>query len=241
MKFVHYPSLDSTNLEAGRRAEAGNLEPVWISADIQTAGKGRRGRDWVSSKGNLFCTGFYPYEGELADAAKLSFVAALAMAETLAHYIDPALITIKWPNDVLINGKKIAGILLESGNQNGQAWIAIGMGINLISSPEMVDYKATHLLQHIADKASFTGTQPMITLLADRFEHWRKLYMNSGFSPIREAWLAKAQGIGEPAVARLPNQTIEGTALGLADDGALELKTKSGQVVKIHAGDVFFS
>ncbi len=240
MKFVHHPSLDSTNLEAGRRAEAGDLDPVWISAEIQTAGKGRRGRDWISNKGNLFCTGLYPYEGELADAAKLSFAAALALADTLDAYIDPDIISIKWPNDVLVSGRKIAGILLESGCHKGKNWIATGMGVNLVSSPEIAGTKTTHLSAHLKSGKS-VNPQTMLTLLAKRFDHWRLLYMKSGFTPLRESWLLRTQGIGGAVIARLPNQTIEGIALGLADDGALELKTKSGQVVKIHAGDVFFS
>jgi len=247
MQFAHFTHLDSTNAEAQRRAQAGMLGPIWISTDIQTKGRGRRGKDWVSQTGNLFCTGLYTFDGALADAAKLSFAAALALAETLGNYIDPALISIKWPNDVLIGGEKAAGILLESGTYEGKIWIAVGMGVNLISSPQADDYNTTHLLAHIAkDKLQgpnsvFSGTQPMITLLAERFEHWRDLYVNAGFMPLRKAWLARAQGLGRPVTARLPNKTIMGLALGMDEDGALKLKKDSGEIVKIHAGDVFFS
>ena len=223
------------------------LGPIWISTDVQTMGRGRRGRDWVSQTGNLFCTGLYTFDGALADAAKLSFAAALALAETLDHYIDPALVSIKWPNDVMVGGEKVAGILLESGTYEGKIWLAIGMGVNLLSSPKADDYSTTHLLAHISaeklegPEAVFSGTQPMIELLAARFEHWRELYLEYGFSPLRTAWLTRARGIGGPVTARLPNDIIEGIALGMDESGALEIKTETGKIVKIHAGDVFFS
>jgi len=223
------------------------LGPIWISTDVQTLGRGRRGRDWVSQTGNLFCTGLYEFDGKLADAAKLSFAAALALTETLDDYIDPSLITIKWPNDVLIGGDKAAGILLESGIYEGRLWVAIGMGVNLLSSPQADNYSTTHLLAHIAkeklvgENSVFTGTQPMIGKLAERFEHWKNLYLKTGFTPVRDAWLARAQGIGGPVTAKLSNDIIEGIAQGMDEDGALELKTETGETVKIHAGDVFFS
>ena len=173
------------------------LGPIWISTDVQTMGRGRRGRDWVSQTGNLFCTGLYTFDGALADAAKLSFAAALALAETLDHYIDPALVSIKWPNDVMVGGEKVAGILLESGTYEGKIWLAIGMGVNLLSSPKADDYSTTHLLAHIsAEKLEgpevvFSGTQPMIELLAARFEHWRELYLEYGF-------FAAPHGLADP-------------------------------------------
>ena len=135
MQFVHFKTIDSTQSEAKRRANTGNLGALWISTESQSKGRGRRGREWVSETGNLYCTGLYPHGGDLASAARLSFAAALAVAQTLEQYIDPQLVSIKWPNDVLVDGKKVAGILLESGTYNDAIWVAVGIGINLVSHP----------------------------------------------------------------------------------------------------------
>jgi BirA family biotin operon repressor/biotin-[acetyl-CoA-carboxylase] ligase len=246
LRFQHFADIDSTNAEAMRQAEAGASLPIWISADLQTGGKGRRGREWVSKKGNLYCTGMYSHSGDLASAAKLSFVAALAVADTLAHYIDTDLIQIKWPNDVLVDGKKISGILLESGTSKSGVIVAIGIGINLVNHPKDTETAATHMLEHVPfeklnnPEPVFTGPEPVMALLAARFEHWRDIYLNEGFASIRSAWTARAVGINQTVSARLSNRTITGTAMGLDNDGALILETPTGAIEKIHAGDVFF-
>lgn len=200
----------------------------------------------MSKSGNLFCTGLYPHDGDPGSAAKLSFVAALAVADTLAQYIDPSLIQIKWPNDVLVSGMKISGILLECGTENGQTWVAIGTGINLEDHPEHTDTPATHLLAHIdagkldGPEPLFAGKQPVLATYAARFDHWRNIYLKEGFGPIKRAWTERAKGMGDPVRARLENRSIDGIAVELDDDGALLIQTKIGGVEKIHAGDVFF-
>lgn len=247
MQFVHFKTIDSTQNEAKRRASAGDFDAVWISTESQSEGRGRRGREWVSDTGNLYCTGLYSHSDDLASAARLSFVAALAVAQTLEQYIDSQLVSIKWPNDVLVDGKKIAGILLESGTYNDTIWIAVGVGINLVSHPKLESYAATHLLAHITPKELetadpvFTGLQPVLAILAQKFEYWHDLYLAKGFEPLRQAWLAMAIGIGGPVTARLENDTITGIALGMDEDGALEVQLPSGKIAKIYAGDVFFS
>ena len=247
MRFVHFKSIDSTLSEARRRAQAGDSADQWISADSQTEGRGRRGRDWVSDGGNLFCTGLFDHRGDLASAARLSFAAALGVAQTLEQYIDPKLITIKWPNDVLVDGKKIAGILLESGTRGDEIWIAVGIGINLVSHPKLEAYSATHLLAHIepsqleTSEPIFTGTQPVLTILAQKFEYWHRIYSAQGFEPLRTEWLKRAVGINGPVTAKLEAKTVTGIAIGLNMDGALEIQTSTDEIVKIHAGDVFFS
>ncbi|PHR61391.1 MAG: biotin--[acetyl-CoA-carboxylase] ligase [Robiginitomaculum sp.] len=255
MRFVHFKSIDSTNAQAKRYANPkigeGDFGPIWISADNQTHGIGRRGREWVSNDGNLFCTGLYPQTGSPASAARLSFAAALAVAQTLDTYIDPSLVQIKWPNDVLVNGKKISGILLESGAHNGKMWTSIGIGMNLTSCPDIEGYDTTYLLDHIAPEKIngaeplYTGAQAVLAILAQKFDYWFTQYNAHGFSALREAWLQRARGIGGDVTVRLPNSTIIGTALGMDEDGALEVRVKSGddvgKTVKIHAGDVFFS
>lgn len=257
MRFLHFDTLGSTNAFAKSLAEPkdgarSDFGPLWISTKRQTAGKGRRGREWISKAGNLFCTGLYPHTGDPASAARLSFAAALAVAETLDQYIPSELIAIKWPNDVLVTGKKISGILLESGTHESKNWISIGIGINLTNCPDIENYGTTHMRAHIVpeDLATedwqgaepiFTGARPVLAVLVNRFDHWRDIYLAQGFEPLRTAWIARAQGMGKAVTVRLPNKTIQGTALGMDTDGALEVLTVSGENVKIHAGDVFFS
>jgi len=246
LRFIHILEIDSTNAEARRRAEAGDMGPLWISSDIQTLGKGRRGREWVSKTGNLYCTGLYPFNGDMASAAKLSFVAALAVADTLTQYIETSLVQIKWPNDVLVDNRKICGILLESGTENGDIWVAVGTGINLLHHPDNTETSATHLLAHMPPgdlddpEPPFAGTQPVLATYAARFDHWLSIYTKDGFDPIRQAWLERAKGIGKPVSARLSDRTINGIAIELDEDGALVVQTKEDGVEKIHAGDVFF-
>jgi BirA family biotin operon repressor/biotin-[acetyl-CoA-carboxylase] ligase len=209
-------------------------------------GKGRRGREWVSKTGNLYCTGLYPHDGDLASAARLSFVAALAVADTLDQYIDSSTIQIKWPNDVLVQGKKISGILLESGTENDQIWVAIGTGINLVNHPDNSEAPATHMLAHVPQdlmegpEPLYAAKEPVLAIYAARFDHWRQIYLKDGFDPIKQAWTARAKGMGELVTARLSERTIDGVAIELDEDGALVIQTKDSGTEKIHAGDVFF-
>jgi len=240
MKILEFDEIDSTNLEAKRMAEGGDFGPLWVTAKRQTGGKGRRGREWVSETGNLFCTGLFPHVGTPASAARLSFAAALAVHDTVSYSRQDAETKIKWPNDVLMNGAKISGILLESGTTNGQLWVAVGIGVNIVSAPTSTPYQTTYLHDQLAPKLRLNLSSFKIQLFA-RFEFWLKNYNQNGFEPLRTAWLERAQGMGGPVTARLPNKTIEGTAIGMDADGALELKTHAGEIIKIHAGDVFFS
>jgi len=246
LQIIHFEELDSTNFEARRRAEVGHIGPLWITAARQSAGRGRRGREWTSELGNLYCTGLYPNFGDLKQAAQMSFVAALAVADTIIAYVAPNLVSLKWPNDVLIDGAKAAGILLENGTSQGGAWFAVGIGINLVSHPSGTPYRATHVLEYIASEKLecsepvMTGPEAACALLAARFDHWRHVLMTEGFAPIREAWMARAKGIGETVTVQLPNDTFFGTALGLGADGELQVKLDNGTIRDVHAGDVFF-
>lgn len=246
MQIIHFEDLDSTNLEARRRAEAGQIGPLWIRADRQTQGRGRRGREWTSEPGNLFCTGLYPHFGDLRQAAQMSFVAALALYNTVETYLPSHIISLKWPNDVLISGKKTAGILLESGQSNDTPWIAVGIGLNLVSHPENSDTAATHILGHI-NPNQLSAPEPVVpephttgAILAARFDHWRHVLVTEGFTPVREAWTARAKGLGEVVTVRLPNETFSGIALGLGPDGELQVRLEGGTMRDVHAGDVFF-
>ena len=238
-------SVDSTNLEVRKLVENGDFGPVWVCANQQTGGRARRGRDWISKPGNLYASALYPHNGDAAWAAKLTFVAALAVTETLGTYINPEIISIKWPNDVLVEGKKISGILLENGYTYDRSWAIVGIGINLEHHPQDTETPATHLLAHIAKNAPessepfYPGPNGVLALLTGRFAHWFDLYERDGFVSIRETWLAHASGMGEPVTVKLTESSFSGTALGLDETGALEVRLESGVIKKVHAGDVF--
>jgi BirA family biotin operon repressor/biotin-[acetyl-CoA-carboxylase] ligase len=229
---VWYEELDSTNSEARRLAEKGEPGPLWISTAHQTAGRGRRGRVWDAGQGNLAATLLIRPDVPQAAIGQLSFVAALAVAETASHFAPTAAISVKWPNDVLAEGKKLAGLLLEG----GPGWLAIGIGINLATFPEGTEFPSISLAQlGIAPPSA----EQALTVLAARFAHWYDAWMKDGFDTIRDAWLARAAGLGGPIRARLPNETREGMFEGIDHTGAL-LLNEQGRLRAIAAAEVFF-
>lgn len=229
----------STNDEARWRAEAGERGPLWITAKRQTAGRGRRGRLWETGKGNLAATHLFITERAPGEAAQVSFVAALAVADLASIYVDASLVRLKWPNDTLIAGRKTAGILVESGAAPASGlWLAVGMGVNLATPPSGTDRPATAFSEHMA--APPPPPLEALQHLDGRFSHWRRIWDRQGFSPIAEAWTARAHGLGARCRVCLAQQTLEGVAEGLDADGALRLRTDAGDVLRITAGDVFF-
>ncbi len=234
-----YDELDSTNAEARRRAEAGEGGPVWIMAGIQTAGRGRRGRAWSTERGNLAATLLMVTDRTPAEAAQLSFVAALAACDLADTCLGGGAARLKWPNDVLVNGRKAVGILVESGARvDGRLWLAVGVGVNLTHAPHDVERPATAFADHM------TGPPPeplaALTVLASAFERWHLAWATEGFVPISAAWSERATGLGQRCEARLPNRTLTGVAEGLDPDGALRLRLDDGALERITAGDVFF-
>ena len=237
--ILAFDAIDSTNAEARRRAEAGEAGPLWITAAAQTAGRGRRGRTWETRTGNLAATLLMLTDKPPAEAAQISFVAALAVADLASAYVPPELVRLKWPNDPMIDGVKTAGILIESGRApDGRLWLATGIGVNLAHAPAGTERPATCF----ADHAVVTPPRPLVAVgqLAKAFAHWFAVWNDEGFAAITEAWTARAWGLGEPCVARLGTETVEGVAEGLDDDGALRLRLPGGGVRRITAGDVFF-
>jgi len=234
-----YDELESTNAEARRRAEAGEDGPVWITASRQTQGRGRRGRSWSTGEGNLAATLYMTTSEPPVRVAQISFVAALAAADLADTCLGVGAARLKWPNDVLVFGKKAVGILVESGARaDGRLWLAVGIGINLAHAPTDVDRPATAFAEHMAGRPP----KPLdaLEVLATRFESWRKLWATQGFSPIADGWTSRAHGLGEACEARLPNRTVSGVAEGLDADGALRLRLQDGTLERITAGDVFF-
>jgi BirA family transcriptional regulator, biotin operon repressor / biotin---[acetyl-CoA-carboxylase] ligase len=236
--IVAYDEIDSTNLEARRRADDGETGPLWLTALWQTAGKGRRGRTWRSGSGNLAATLLLTTSKPPLEAAQIAFVAALAVADLAGTYVPVSKVSLKWPNDTLLGGRKVSGILVESGPSAAGLWLAVGVGVNLAEAPDDVERPATALADHM------DGPPPRpaeaLGILASAFERWRGVWEAAGFAPIAEAWTARAHGLGQPCSARLPAETIEGVAEGLDFDGALKLRLADGSLRRITAGDVFF-
>ena len=239
---VVFDEIDSTNAEARRRAEAGEPGPLWLTAGRQTAGRGRRGRAWDTGDGNLAATFLFTTSKPPAEAAQVSFVAALAVADLALGFTPASIVSLKWPNDLLLAGRKAAGILVESGPfASGGLWAAVGIGVNLAQTPAALgtsSLPATAFSDHMRSPPP----KPLEALEALRLalERWLGVWESSGFSPIAQTWTARAHGLGERCTARLPGETVEGIAEGLDHDGALRLRTPGGAVRRITAGDVFF-
>jgi BirA family biotin operon repressor/biotin-[acetyl-CoA-carboxylase] ligase len=233
-----YPVLDSTSDEARRLAAAGEQGPLWILAERQTSGRGRRGRSWVSEPGNLFATLLLGCAAPLEHCAQLSFAAALAAGDAVASFAPSARVTLKWPNDVLLEGRKTAGILLEATNAAAgkEPSLLIGVGINLTSFPAATEFPATSV-------AAVTGSAPppdaVLQRLAARWEDWFAVWQARGFSPLREAWLARAAGFGDRLTARIGERELYGVFEDMDQDGALLLRSADGAQRRITAGEVF--
>jgi BirA family biotin operon repressor/biotin-[acetyl-CoA-carboxylase] ligase len=239
--ILTFDELDSTNAEALRRAEAGERGPVWLMARRQIAGVGRRGRAWDGGEGNLTATLLLTLEKPAAEAAQLAFVASLAAWTAITVCVPAAAVTLKWPNDVLIVGRKACGMLIESGPAKGGVWAAVGVGINLSTYPDGVERPATSLAEHLSHGLARVPTpDEAMAILSETFDVTLNLWLTQGFEPIRKAWTERAQGLGGPCTARLERESLSGVAEGLDGDGALLLRLPDGMLRRITAGDVFF-
>lgn len=240
-RLATFESLDSTNEQACGLAMDGALDGTVVWAKSQTAGRGRQGREWQSPEGNLYCSIVVRPEVPAADAAQLSFVTALALGQAVSGLLpDDVEMRYKWPNDLLLDGRKAAGILLESsGDSAGKLdWLVIGAGLNVEECPDVTDgYPATSLRE--------AGVRPValddiLARYIGGFAHWRARWQNEGLAAIREAWLERAARLGEDITVRLPGDQLQGRFTGLDEGGALLLDLPDGSRRTITAGDVFF-
>jgi BirA family biotin operon repressor/biotin-[acetyl-CoA-carboxylase] ligase len=233
-------AVDSTNDEARRRLAAGETGPLWVAARRQLAGRGREHRPWSTEPGNLAATLLLPFRGTPAEAARLGFPSALAVVEVFEHFAPGVRGTLKWPNDVLLSGRKASGILLENfgPRPDGRLAIAIGIGMNLASHPPPQDMRwpATCLA---AEAGRAPGFEETLELLAHGVARWLDILERRGFEAVRSAWLARADRLGEVIDARLARGTLTGRFAAIDADGALVLETADG-TRRIAAGDVFF-
>ena len=237
---THVAETGSTNADALIAARAGDPGQHWFSAGRQVSGKGRQGRQWVSEAGNLYATALLVDPAPVSHLATLPFVAALALHAAIANLDGMARhdLRLKWPNDLLLNGAKVSGILLEVDHlRNGYPAVAIGFGVNLAHHPDPALYAATDL------NSLGIEIEPMAMLvrLAAEFDAvltaWDR---GQKFPAIRHEWLRHARGIGEPIRVNLPGRSVDGTFADIDMDGCLVLVHKDGRQERISAGDVFF-
>jgi BirA family transcriptional regulator, biotin operon repressor / biotin---[acetyl-CoA-carboxylase] ligase len=233
--LIAHDTVGSTNALALSHARAGARGPLWITARAQTAGRGRRGRVWVSEPGNLYASLMLTDPAPPGRAAQLAFVAALAVSDAIAA-TAPALapqLVFKWPNDVLLSGGKVAGILIEAEGTR-PFMVAIGIGINCRHCPERAEHPATDL----AAAGAAVTVEALFAALSDamvnRLRDWQ-----AGFAPIRAAWLARAAGLGGELRARLGTRELTGRFEGLDEEGRLLLRRADGTLETIAAGEVF--
>ena len=239
-RLVFHEQIDSTNEEAKRLAAGGAEAGTLVCAGEQLAGRGRRGRGWASPPGNLYVSLLLRPACPPAQACQLNFVAAVALAEAVSGLLPTDRpVTLKWPNDVLVGGAKVSGILLEASAALDRSidWLVIGIGVNLASHPADTPYPATSLRREGATAATAGAT---LQAFAERFQLWYETWRAQGFAPVRARWLASARGLGESIEVRLERETLRGRFGDLDEGGALMLDMGNGARRQITTGDLFF-
>ena len=238
-RILHLTETGSTNADAMRLGLAGEPLPLWVMADVQTGGRGRSGRKWVSQQGNLHASLVFRCMAPLENAGQLSLLAGISVIDAIRATMELAPDTelrIKWPNDILIGFAKAGGILVESTSlREGSGFLAIlGFGLNLVAAPGAIGRDVTALNRYGFQPESRT----LLNALSDRVDFWLDRW-NSGsnFGAIREAWIERAGRIGEPITINTTTGQVSATYLGLADNGAL-LADVGGTVREINYGDV---
>lgn len=222
----------STNADMLVLARQGADEGLWLRADRQTAGRGRQGRAWSSLPGNLFASTLVRLRSSDPAPATLALTAAVALHETAAVFGVAA--QLKWPNDLLVGGAKLSGILLERSSDA----VVIGIGVNLTHHPDLADRATTSL----AAQGRQVAPDTFLEVLAEAFARWLARWRGEGMAAIRGAWLAAAHPVGTVLTARTPDgNTRDGLFDGLDPDGALILRLAGGERHVIHAADVFLA
>ncbi len=241
LKIIQLKECASTNDELAMHLANGAQEGTIILAEKQTSGRGRLGRSWDSPAGNLYAS-LLLFE-DRTDFFQLTYVLSIALYETLKHFLpygiseNMSVLSLKWPNDVLLNGKKISGMLLESRPTYhlNETAIIIGLGVNLTSSPSNTHWPASNLL---AEWGAAPSAGALIETLWPKLQKWRQIWHKDGFSPIKSEWMRYAPSVGSVVHVRQGENTISGRFLGLDADGGLELALADQQLLKLHAGDM---
>ena len=238
MRIIHLKNVDSTNDEVIRLAQMGEALPFWVVADEQTNGRGRRGRHWQGLDGNLFASGIYEFSQKPAEIATLSFVVSYSLFETLCEYIDKDRIALKWPNDILVDGKKISGILLESQIKNQILKLVIGVGLNIIHAPIISDYSTIAIKDCLADQTIILDKIKILDNFLQKFAinllEWQKY----GAPPIIERWKKFAFNVNKTIEIVQGNATINGKLIDISPCGEIILRKEDGALININAGEM---
>jgi BirA family biotin operon repressor/biotin-[acetyl-CoA-carboxylase] ligase len=248
-----FSSVGSTNAVAMDRARAGEAGRLWLVSKRQESGRGRRGRPWETAEGNLAATLLLVPDFELKIAATLGFVAGLALSDAL-EVVAPGMqigvgvdggsavsrgrFELKWPNDVLANGAKLSGILLESSMLNDRRFaLAIGIGVNVASSPSGTPYPATSL----AELGVQCSAETLFLALSDAWVANERIWARgAGLSDIRRLWLTRAAGLGSQVAVRSEGRVVRGIFDTIDDECRIVIRRGEGDTVRIAAGDVHF-
>jgi len=237
VRLLAYDEIDSTNAEALRLKRQGRHGPLWITAERQSAGRGRRGRKWISVAGNLHASLLLTDPGPVEHWPQLSFVAALAVHDAVvevAPEIRPML-ELKWPNDLLLSGAKFAGILIEGEGIEEDGAVAIGIGINCTAHPADAAYPATDLAAGGASVSAAALFAALSVKMPGRLAQWNR---GNGFATVRTDWLSRAAGLGETIRVALADRELAGRFEGLDDAGCLVLTAPDGAKTVVAAGDL---
>ena len=237
-RLVVLDAVDSTNDEARRLAEQGAEDGTLVWAESQRRGRGRRGNDWVSPPGNLYISLVLRPECTPVAALQLSFVASLGLADALGALVPPlSEVTCKWPNDVFLNHRKVAGLLLESSITTGDRldWLVLGMGVNVASAPDDLPYPTTSL--HAEGAGPVTAAE-VLEGFSRHFLNRVNAWLDDGFAPTREAWLRRAEGRDGEVTVDLGKESVSGRFVDIDETGALVVETADKGRRIVTAGDV---
>jgi BirA family biotin operon repressor/biotin-[acetyl-CoA-carboxylase] ligase len=237
-RVISFPTLGSTNAEALARARAGEQGPLWITADEQTAGRGRRGNVWRSESGNLYASLLLTEALPGAHLPELCFVVALGVRDAIAS-VAPALaarLKLKWPNDLLLDGAKLAGILIEAETVRERSAVVAGIGVNCAHHPSGLPYPATDLAAKGTAIAPAELLRVLTGTMAARLAQWDR---GASFAAIRAEWIAHAANLGGDIVVRLPDRELTGQFETLDPSGRLMLRLPGGTLEAITVGEVF--
>ena len=243
-RLLRLETVDSTNAEARRRAEAGEPGPLWIWSARQSAGRGRNGRQWQSQHGNLFASLLIGLSCPLRTAGQLALLAGVVAYDTAVKLLPEEVrseLLLKWPNDLLLKGNKVAGVLLESASETApnRCKVVIGTGLNLSSYPPDLEQPATSLAAHGGVMTPAAAFETLAAVTDAWLTRWGE---GVSFRTVRRAWLDRAGPTGRPLRVRLHGeQEAEGTFAGLDSGGALRLLMSDGAERRVAAGDVFFA
>ena len=230
--------VGSTNDIARELAETGAPEGTLVTARRQRSGRGRRGNAWESIEGNVFLSVILRPDADAQAAAQLSFVAAVTVGDLVANLLPGCAVQLKWPNDVLCDGKKISGILLEAGPSGaaGIQWLIVGIGLNVASKP--TSRADTTSLRDEGDLTS--GVENVIVGFSERFLVWYRIWQAQGFETIRAVWLTRAHGLAGPIRIRLHSDTVDAIFDGVDETGALLAQMADGSSRRVTGGEVHF-